>query len=118
MDGMWWRTAGILFLAGIALQFVTTIISMPFTFGSMFDVYKEFYSVLGATGGNVDPSVFAQMQANMGTGIGVGIGLTTLVQVTITPTYIAVLFFDLIAREIPPNDMQPLAVEPPAGPTE
>ncbi len=118
MDGMWWRTAGILLLAGIALQFVTTIISMPFTFGSMFDVYKEFYSVLGAASGKVDPSVFAQLQAQMGTGIGVGIGLTTLVRVTITPAYTAVMFFDLIAREVPPKVIQPFDVEPNSGPTE
>ncbi|KAB2923090.1 MAG: hypothetical protein F9K22_09955 [Bacteroidetes bacterium] len=101
MEGMWWRTFGILILLWISVEFVTTIVSLPFTFGSMLDVYKEFFSVMRANGGDVDQDLFARLQAQMGSGMGVGIGVTTLLRVTLSPPVVAVVYQDLIVRSEP-----------------
>lgn len=116
VEGYWWRTLGILILYGIALQFITSIISIPFAFGTMWDVYKEFFDIAKAQNGQVNPHLFEQIQGAMGTGIGVGMAITTIVRLLIEPQYRTVMFFDLRARHTPVSEpsVVPTAPVPPA----
>ena len=116
VKGYWWRTLGILILYAIALQFISSIISLPFTFGSMWDVYKEFFTIAKAQNGQVNPHLFEQIQGAMGTGIGVGMAITTVVRLLIEPQYRTVMFFDLRARHTPVSEpsAESATVTPPA----
>ena len=114
VKGYWWRTVGIFFLFGIAVQFITSIISIPFTFGSMWDVYKEFFTIAKEQNGQVDPHLFEQIQGALGTGIGVGMAITTVVRMLIEPQYRTVMYFDLRARHTPASE--PVAESVPTVP--
>jgi len=99
VGGRWWRTFGILILLTILSQFIITIISLPITFGTMWDFYKEYFTVLGKTGGNIDPQSLAELQKSMGPGIAIGSGISALLSLLITPVFTVVMYYDLCARE-------------------
>jgi hypothetical protein len=99
VEGHWWRTFGILILLSILSQFIITIISLPITFGSMWDFYKEYFTILGKTGGNIDPASLAQLEKSVGPGIAIGSGISALLTLLITPVFTVVMYYDLRARE-------------------
>ncbi len=99
IGGYWWRTFGILILLTILSQFVIAIISLPITFGSMWDFYKEYFTLLGKTGGNIDPQSLAELQKSAGPGIAIGSGISALLSLLITPVFTVVMYYDLRARE-------------------
>jgi hypothetical protein len=98
LEGNWWRTCGILFLLSILTQFVITIVSLPITFGSMWDVYKEYFTMLGKTGGNINPEMLKNLEKSFGPGIALGSGISALLSLLVTPVYMVVLYYDLRAR--------------------
>ncbi len=102
VEGYWWRTCGILILFSILSQFVISIISIPIQFGTMFNFYKEFFTALGRSGGNIDPQTLHQTLKTMGPGIGIGTGISSLFSLLITPVFTVVMYFDLRARK---NDL-------------
>lgn len=102
--GHWWRTFGILMLLMIITQFIVMIISTPFTFGTMWDVYKEFFTMLGNSKGNVDPEAFQKIQGSLGTGIGIGTGIGAIIRLMITPIFTCVMFYDLRSRQYRPAE--------------
>ncbi len=98
VEGCWWRTFGIILLLTILTQFIISIVSLPITFASMWDVYKEVFTSLGKTGGNIDTETMRQLQRDMGPGIGISTGLSSLISLLITPVFTVVLYYDLRAR--------------------
>jgi hypothetical protein len=99
VEGHWWRTLGILLLLTILSQFIILIVSLPLTFGSMWDFYKEYFTILGKTGGNIDPASLAQLEKSVGPGIAIGSGISALLSLLITPVFTVVMYYDLRARE-------------------
>jgi hypothetical protein len=99
VEGHWWRTLGILILLTILSQFAITIVSLPISFGSMWDFYKEYFTLLGKTGGNIDPQSLAQLENSVGPGIAIGSGISALLSLLITPVFTVVMYYDLCARE-------------------
>jgi hypothetical protein len=98
ITGYWWRTFGILFLFSLITQFVITIVSLPITFGSMWDVYKEYFTMLGKTGGNIDPAALKNFESFFGPGVSISTGISSLLTLLIAPVYTVVMYFDLRAR--------------------
>jgi hypothetical protein len=98
VKGHWWRTAGILLLFSILTQFIITIVSLPFTFGSMWNVYKEFFTMLQETKGNISPQDLRSAQGSMGFGAGISSGISGLLTLLIQPLFMVVMYFDLVAR--------------------
>lgn len=119
VEGYWWRTLGILLLLSILTQFVISIVSLPITFGSMWDVYKEYFTMLGKTGGNINPEMLKNLEKSIGPGIAIGSGISALLSLLVTPVYTVVLYYDLLARENTnttvqqnPADIQDASQEP------
>ena len=102
--GHWWRTFGILILLMIITQFIVMIISTPFTFGTMWDVYKEFFTLLNNSKGDVDPDAFRKIQGSLGTGIGIGSGIGAVIRLMITPVFTCVMYYDLRSRQYRPAE--------------
>jgi hypothetical protein len=98
ITGYWWRTFGILFLFSLITQFVITIVSLPITFGSMWDVYKEYFTMLGKTGGKIDPATLKNFESSFGPGVSISTGISSLFTLLISPVYTVVMYFDLRAR--------------------
>jgi hypothetical protein len=98
VEGYWWRTFGILLLLSILTQFAISIVSLPITFGSMWDVYKEYFTMLGKTGGNINPEMLRNLEKSFGPGIAIGSGISALLSLLVTPVYMVVLYYDLRAR--------------------
>jgi hypothetical protein len=99
VEGYWWRTFGILLLLSILTQFAISIVTLPITFGSMWDVYKEYFTMLGKTGGNINPEMLKNLEKSFGPGIAIGSGIGALFSLLVTPVYTVVLYYDLRARE-------------------
>jgi hypothetical protein len=114
--GHWWRTFGILMLLMIITQFIVMIISTPFTFGTMWDVYKEFFTLLNNSKGDIDPNAFQKIQGSLGTGIGIGTGIGVLIRLMITPVFTCVMFYDLRSRQnrIAEPEQAPQTLTPPS----
>ncbi len=118
VEGYWWRTFGILLLLSILTQFVIYIVSLPFTFGSMWGFYKVIFTAIGQTGGQPDPQAMHEAMKSVGPSVGIGIGISSLFSLLITPVFTVVMYFDLRARK---NDLpgmqdaavQPMTIEPP-----
>ncbi len=102
ITGYWWRTFGILFLFSLIMQLIITIVSLPITFGSMWDIYKEYFTMLGKTGGKVDPMTLKNLEASLGPGVSIGTGVSSILTLLIAPVYTVVMYFDLRARNEPP----------------
>lgn len=113
--GHWWRTFGIFMLLSIITQFIVMIISTPFTFGSMWDVYREFFTALNQNKGDVDPNTMIKLQGSMGTGIGIGSGIGAIIRLMISPVFLCVMYYDLRARKNTPAvpEQHPQPVTPP-----
>jgi hypothetical protein len=97
-DGYWWRTFGILLLLFILSQFVIYIISLPITFGTMWDFYKDYFTMLGKTRGTIDQGALAQMVGSLGPSVAIGTGISELLSLLITPIFTVVMYYDLRAR--------------------
>jgi hypothetical protein len=65
----------------------------------MWDFYKEYFTLLGKTGGNIDPQSLAQLENSVGPGIAIGSGISALLSLLITPVFTVVMYYDLCARE-------------------
>jgi membrane-anchored glycerophosphoryl diester phosphodiesterase (GDPDase) len=98
VTGYWWRTVGILILFSLITQFVIMIVSLPITFGSMWDVYKEYFTMLGKTGGKIDPATLKNFESSFGPGVSISTGISSLLTLLISPVYTVVMYFDLRAR--------------------
>ena len=98
IDGFWWRTFGIILLLSILSQFIITIVSLPITFAGMWDVYKDMFTMIGKTGGNISPEMFKEFQKSIGPGVGISTGISSLLSLLITPVFTVVLYYDLRAR--------------------
>ena len=98
----WWRTMGLLVLFFILSGFAVSIITVPVTFGTMWNSYKEFFTLMGQTGGKVNPSQLHSLQTGFGTTIGISSGLSSILSLLITPAFTVVIYFDLRARH---NDL-------------
>lgn len=98
VDGFWWRTFGIFLLLTILAQFAISIISLPLKFGSMWTVYKDYYTMLGRSGTEVGTGALNHFPASIGTGVGIGTAISTVFSLVITPVFTVVMYFDLRAR--------------------
>ncbi|MCL5020748.1 MAG: hypothetical protein M1339_03615 [Bacteroidetes bacterium] len=98
VDGYWWRTFGIFLLLAIIAQFAISIISLPLTFGSMWTVYRDYYTMLGKSGGTIGAGAINHYPASMGSGIGVGTAIGSVLSLLVTPVFMVVMYFDLRAR--------------------
>jgi len=98
VDGFWWRTFGIILLLSILTQFIIIIVSLPITFAGMWDVYKDMFTMIGKTGGNISPEMFKEFQKSIGPGVGISTGISSLLSLLITPVFTVVLYYDLRAR--------------------
>ncbi len=98
VGGHWWRTLGILIVFTLLSGFAISIISVPIMFGSMWKDYKDLFTVMGQTHGNIDPGYLRNMQRGMGHVIGIGSGVSSFLSLLITPVFTVVMYFDLRAR--------------------
>lgn len=113
VQGYWWRTFGILLLLSMLTQFVVYIVSIPFTFGSMWGFYKAIFTAIGQTGGQTDPQVMHDAMKSLGPSVGFGVGVSSLLTLLITPVFTVVMYFDLRARKNDLPGMQAAAPPPP-----
>lgn len=102
VGGHWWRTLGILIVFLLLSGFAISIISVPIMFGSMWKEYREMFTVIGQTHGNISPENLQTFQRGMGHMIGVGSGVSSFLSLLITPAFTVVMYFDLRARH---NDL-------------
>lgn len=102
VGGHWWRTLGILVLFFILSGFAVSIITLPVTFGSMWNSYKHFFTMMGQTKGRVAPEQLHRLQTALGPMIGISTGLSSTLSLMITPVFTVVMYFDLRARH---NDL-------------
>ncbi len=98
VDGYWWRTFGIFLLLTIIAQFAISIISLPLTFGSMWTVYRDYYTMLGKAGGSIGAGAINHYPVSMGSGIGVQTAIGSILSLLVSPVFIVVMYFDLRAR--------------------
>jgi hypothetical protein len=103
VEGQWWRTFGIILLLSILAQFIISIVSLPITFGSMWSVYKDFFSMLRQTGGNITPEQLAALENSFGPGVAVGSAVSGVLTLLMAPVYTVVLYYDLRARKVSPK---------------
>ncbi len=115
VGGHWWRTLGILLIFFILSGFVTSLITTPIVFGTMWDSYRELFTALGRSGGSIGPSELRHLQMGMGKMIGIGSGLSSLFSLLITPAFTVVMYYDLKARhhDLPEETPAAAAGEPP-----
>lgn len=115
VGGHWWRTLGILLLFSILSGFATSVITSPILFGTMWSSYREFFTGLSQSGGNVAPSQLQHLQMGMGRLIGIGSGLSSLISLLLTPAFTVVMYFDLKARhdDLSEESSSDTAEEPP-----
>lgn len=102
VGGHWWRTLGLLVLFYVVSSFAVSLITLPVMFGSMWDTYKHFFTLLGQTGGKIPPSAMSNLQRGLGPMIGVSTGVSSILSLLITPAFTVVMYFDLRARH---NDL-------------
>lgn len=102
VTGYWWRTFGILFLFSMILQLIITIVSLPISFGGMWNAYREYFTILGKTGGKIDPMTMKNLEASFGPGISISTGVSALLTLLIAPVYTVVMYYDLRARNQAP----------------
>lgn len=102
VDDYWWRTFGIFLLLTILAQFAISIVSLPLTFGSMWTVYRDYYTMLSRNGGQVGSSVMSRYPVSLGSGIGIGTAIGSVLSLLVTPVFTVVMYFDLRARH---NDL-------------
>lgn len=98
VSGHWWRTLGILIVFGLLSGLAISIVSAPIMFGSMWSQYKELFTVIGRTHGQVSPTYFDNFRTGMGRMIGMGTGISSLLSLLLTPAFTVVMYFDLRAR--------------------
>jgi hypothetical protein len=98
VTGYWWRTFGILILFSLITQLIIKIVSLPITFGSMWDVYQEYFTMLGKTGGNINPAALKNFESSFDPSISIGTGISSLITLLIAPVYTVVMYVDLRAR--------------------
>ncbi len=114
VKGLWWRTFGILILLSILSQFVISIVSLPLQFGSMWSFYRDLFTAIGKTGGDLTPEMLRTTMKGMGPGIGIGTGITSILSLMIAPVYTVVMYFDLRARKNDlPESLTPAPISPP-----
>jgi len=104
VNGYWWRTFGLIVLFGLLSQFIVTIISLPITFGSMWNVYKDFFAMLQQTGGNIQPDKMLRFQQSFGPGVAISSGVSGILTLLMAPVYTVVFYYDLRARKTPSVD--------------
>jgi hypothetical protein len=97
-DGHWWRTVGIFLLFTLMIQFAINIIEIPLTFGSMWDVYKELFTSLQSSQGNISTEELQNLQKSLGYGIGISAGISGVLNLLVSPVFMVVMYFDLKAR--------------------
>ncbi len=107
VEGQWWRTFGIIFLFSIIIQFVISIVSLPITFGSMWNVYKDYFSMLKQAGGNVTQQQLAALGNSFGPGVAISSGVSGALTLLLAPVYTVVLYYDLRARKAPQPKVAP-----------
>jgi hypothetical protein len=100
VQGLWWRTFGILILLTLVAQFAISIITTPLSFIALWDFFSEYFALLG-TLGHQEPDSFAILE--MMDSIGIGMGLLTcasaILSSLVTPLITTVMYFDLRARK-------------------
>ncbi len=98
VGGHWWRTLGILIVFGLLSGIAISAVSAPITFGSMWNEYKELFTVMGRSHGQVNPMYFDNFRSGMGRMVGIWSGVTTVLSLLLTPAFTVVMYFDLRAR--------------------
>jgi hypothetical protein len=100
VSGSWWRVFGILLLFGILTSLVTTLVSTPIAFLTMWDFYKEYFGMLGASSkSGTDPAAMSKMFQSIGKGVGINLSVQFILSAVLTPIYLSVFYFDLRARK-------------------
>lgn len=97
VDGYWWRTLGIFVLLAVITHFAITLITIPVKFGSMWTVYRQFYSMLGKSGGQTAGA--SGLAVNAGLWGGIGTMISGTLSLFVTPVFTVVMYFDLRARQ-------------------
>ncbi|MCG3121330.1 MAG: hypothetical protein ALAOOOJD_04374 [bacterium] len=96
VQGLWWRTLGILLLLTLVVQFALSIITTPLTFLALRDFYSQMFEMMGGAG---DPAQMAFSFKTFGKGLGLVIGISAILTVLISPLIRVVMYFDLRARQ-------------------
>lgn len=106
VGGHWWRTLGILIVFGLLSGLAVSAVSAPIMFGSMWNEYKELFTIIGQTHGQMNPSDFDGFRMGMGRMAWIGTGISTLLSLLLTPAFTVVMYFDLRARhdDLPVTD--------------
>ena len=120
VTGYWWRTFGLLILFSLITQLVIMIVSLPITFASMGDVYKDYFTMLGKTRGNIDPAALKNFESSFSPGVSISTGISSLLTLLIAPVYTVVLYVDLRARNTVTTQPSPAPIlqDSSAAPTD
>lgn len=96
VQGLWWRTLGVLILLTLIVQFALSIVTTPLTFLALRDFYSQMFEMMGGAG---DPAQMAFSLKTFGKGLGLVIGVSAILTVLIAPLIRVVMYFDLRARQ-------------------
>lgn len=96
VQGLWWRTLGILILLTLIVQFAMSIVTTPLSFLALRDFYSRMFEMMGGAG---DPAQMAFSLKTFGKGLALVIGVSAILTVLISPLIRVVMYFDLRARQ-------------------
>jgi hypothetical protein len=99
VNGMWWRTLGILILLTLVVQFAISIITTPVSFIVLWDFFAKYFEVLGQLGtSEPDPTMLLESFDSFGVGMGIVTCVSAILSVMISPLATTTMYFDLRAR--------------------
>ncbi len=101
VKGNWWRVFGILILLSIILGFAVSLISTPISFLAIWDIIREQFKMISShASSELNPDRIFVMFKSFGWRVGIISGLTSILELLISPLFVTVLYYDLLAREV------------------
>ncbi len=101
--GKWWRTFGIILLFGIAIQFVTSLLTTPMMFPFLYEYYSTMFQDItegNFSGGSSEylDDLF-KLYSSMGGMLFLSTIFSGILQVTVQPIYLMIMYLDLRSRK-------------------
>ncbi|MGH7494552.1 MAG: hypothetical protein ACREOO_19435 [bacterium] len=100
VQGLWWRTFGLLFLLGLICQFALSLLTTPISLLALWDFYAKYLEIIASSGsGKIDPAVSIDLFDSIGLRLGLVTSVSLILSTITSPLITTVMYFDLRARK-------------------